>query len=314
MTNGEDCMSQIQALLDQVNWIDLGSKTVAALLAAAILKWAGVFRSAKTAYLLRKARRNYQRLLTEECSSLIVIGRRKGFSIGDVFIPLDIAPSELMARDEDKKREPRPYQGGSYILVGGPGAGKSTLVKKEVLDRFSQFPRQIPLFIRLREYVAHESIEHCLLAKLENAKYPSPEAALQHELSSGFCFCVLDGLDEVRPQLRDKVYRDINHFYSTHFAGNERSRLIVTCRKEAYRGIPLDLPQIWEVRPLTDEQIKRFAEMWPPKYPPRQERRDVPARLGGVTPHPRTGSISIAPSRWPYAIYRIKSWNPGGTV
>jgi hypothetical protein len=260
-------MSDIRELLTQVNWTDLTYKVVGALIAAAILKWAGVFHRLKISYNIRKARRAYQRILADECSTLIVIGKRKGFSINDVFIPLDIAPSDLMAHVEEKRSEGRPYPSGSYILIGGPGAGKSTLAKKEVLDRLSRYPRQIPLFVRLREYVSHDSIEHCLLTKLIQSKYPSPETVLQRELSSGNCFCVLDGLDEVRPHLREKVYRDINHFYNTHFSGNERSRLIVTCRKEAYRGIPLDIPQIWEVRPLSDEQIKRFAEKWPPSYP-----------------------------------------------
>ena len=157
-------MSDIRQWLEQVNLMDIASKVAGTLIAAAILKWAGVYRRLKTAYRLRKAQRTYRRILTDECSTLIVIGRRKGFSIDDVYIPLDIAPSELMAHLDDKKRGRRPYPSGSYILVGGPGAGKSTLAKKEVLDRLPRYPRHIPLFVRLREYVAHDSVEHCLLA------------------------------------------------------------------------------------------------------------------------------------------------------
>ena len=257
----------MKQLLAQINWVDLGYKVAGTILATGVLKWFGFFRKLGLLYRERKARISYKRILKDECSTLIVIGRRKGFAIDDVFIPLDIAPSDLMAKVDEKKRESRAYPSGSYILVGGPGAGKSTLAKREVLDRLSNHGRHLPLFIRLREYVGHDSIEHCLLSKLKHASFPAPENVLQRELSSGVCFCVLDGLDEVRPQLRDKVCRDINHFYTTHFAGNELSKLIVTCRKEAYRGIPLDIPQIWEVRPLTDEQIRRFAERWPPKYP-----------------------------------------------
>ena len=78
--------------------------------------------------------------------------------------------------------------------------------------------------------------------------------------------CVLDGLDEVRPNLIQEVYERINSFYQEFFAKQPGS-IIVTCRKEAYRNMPLDIPVIYEVRPLTDEQITRFAEKWPLMYP-----------------------------------------------
>jgi hypothetical protein len=88
---------------------------------------------------------------------------------------------------------------------------------------------------------------------------------MQELLRSGKCFCVLDGLDEVRPQLRSKVTSDINSLYHKYFTQN--NRLIVTCRKEAYRRILLDIPVVIEVRPLSDQQIQRFAEKWPLGYP-----------------------------------------------
>lgn len=88
---------------------------------------------------------------------------------------------------------------------------------------------------------------------------------MQNLLRSGRAICVLDGLDEVRPQLREKVIGDVNTFYHKYFI--QQNSLIVTCRKEAYRRIPLDIPVIMEVRPLTDEQIRRFADKWPPGFP-----------------------------------------------
>ena len=46
-----------------------------------------------------------------------------------------------------------------------------------------------------------------------------------------------------------------------------QGRLVVTCRKEAYRNLPLDIETINEVRPLTDEQMLRFAKKWPLPFP-----------------------------------------------
>jgi len=152
----------------------------------------------------------------------------------------------------------------SYVLVGGPGAGKSTTVKRMLIDNLR--PREnLPIFLRLRDYQGFEHFEAFIAHKFAAASLEEPERLLQALLRSGKCLCILDGLDEVRPQMRQKTITDINVFYHKYFA--QKNRLIVTCRKEAYRTIPLDLPYIMEVRPLTDEQIHRFAEKWPLGYP-----------------------------------------------
>lgn len=229
---------------------------------ALIMKWAGVFRWVLRKYRLQTGIRAYKKALTQECETLIVVGRRRGFKIDDVFIPLDLAPSDLTMVQEKDAYDPL----ASFVLVGGPGAGKSTLAKKrslEVLRHGGDFP----FFVRLRDYSGFDSIEDYLVDKVRKAGIPGPELSVQSRLSARNCHCVLDGLDEVRPHLRTAICNDINKFYSRHFAQDPRKTLIVTCRKEAYRDVPLDLPEIWEVRPLTDKQIQRFAEKWPPGYP-----------------------------------------------
>ncbi|MGA2331315.1 MAG: NACHT domain-containing protein [Syntrophales bacterium] len=235
----------------------IGSATV-----ALIMKWAGFFRWARRKYRQHRGIRAYKKVLTEECETLIVVGRRRGFKIDDVFIPLDLAPSDLMPTKEKEAYEPQ----GPFVLVGGPGVGKSTLAKKYTLEALRS-SRDYPFFVRLRDYSGFEAIEDYLVEQIRKAGIPDPEIATQTQLTASNCYCVLDGLDEVRPHLRAKVCDDINKFYSRHFSQAARKKLIVTCRKEAYRDVPLDIPEIWEVRPLTDNQIKRFADEWPLGYP-----------------------------------------------
>lgn len=78
---------------------------------------------------------------------------------------------------------------------------------------------------------------------------------------------MLDGLDEVRPHLQQSLYEAINSFYKAYFVSRNSGRLIVTCRKEAYRSIPIEISDIWEVVPLNDRQIQAFANKWPLGFP-----------------------------------------------
>lgn len=236
---------------------------IAAFIGFLLLRWAGVLRRIRRAHTRRQAIKRFRGTLAEECGLLTVVGRRKGFQLQQVYVPLDTAQSDLMSPVEGDDAD-LTDDASSYVLVGGPGAGKSTTVKHELLRNLRD-PHALPMFLRLRDYVGFESIEQYLAHKLRAAGLDDALDTLRGLLHSSSAFCVLDGLDEVRPQLRETVIAHVNTFYHKYFLhGN---RLITTCRKEAYRRIPLDIPVIREVRPLTDQQIQRFASKWPLGFP-----------------------------------------------
>ena len=204
----------------------------------------------------------YRTALRTTCSSLIVVGKKQGFSLSEVFVELDIATSSLSAKPD---AEYRPSQ--SHVLLGGPGAGKSTMARKMIMDALSSDFFTTPFLIRLREYDPEQPIEEALVRALTTYKIPNAPALVAERLQVDGSLCVLDGLDEVRPHLHEKVCDQINGFYHRYFDGSEVSKLIVTCRKEAYRARPLDIPQVCEVRPLSDSQIAQFADRWPLEFP-----------------------------------------------
>ena len=241
---------------------------IAAFIFAILLTWKRPF-----LFILRKvkntiARRKYINTLRAECGSLIIVGRRHGLALEDAYIPLDVVKSELMARCANEDTIIDPHRKNSLdrtcILIGGPGAGKSTLAKRRVIDELRRSRRPLPLLLRLRDYLGFDSIEDAVVHNLKRFKFLSPDRELQDLLQqSGLC--VLDGLDEVKPTHRDKVISDINIFYHKYYL--TRGTLIVTCRREAYLDTPLDIPTILEVRPLRDKQIQEFARKWPPGFP-----------------------------------------------
>jgi hypothetical protein len=245
----------------------LDAKEILYALAALLLTtiagfWLGVFKRIRRMIMQHKSLRSYRKALAETCSRLAVIGRRQGFSMKDVYVVLDLATSDLQ---EEKSEETQTNMQKSCVILAGPGAGKSTIVKHKILDHFeTRFG--IPFLLRLREYSPEKTIAEHFRDQLAAHGVPDPKLILAQNLGSPNSLCVLDGLDEVRPHHANEVYDRINSFYKEFFL-RQRGVLIVTCRKEAYRNLPLDIRAILEVRPLTDEQIRRFAEKWPLPYP-----------------------------------------------
>lgn len=246
----------------QWDWEAIFYNLVAAGMVTAFAMWIGVFRYARNLQRKYLGIRAYRKKLRDSCSQLTVIGKKQGFSLPDVFVQLDIATSSL-SPTPDEKHNP----GESFVLLGGPGAGKSTMVRQMILACLDCHRPETPFFLRLRDYAGEEPIEDCLMRVISAHGIPDPGGFVQERLAAERCFCVLDGLDEVRPHLLPKVCDQINKFYHTRFDAHSRGQLVVTCRKEAYRSRPLDIPQVSEVRPLSDPQINRFANSWPLKFP-----------------------------------------------
>ena len=226
-----------------------------------ILKWAGFYKQILIKIGNSKAHKKYKKQLIEDCNNLIVVGKRKGFSLHEVYVDLDLTPSDLMGGNKIEIEKQR-----SYILLGGSGAGKSTTAKNKIINHFKEeYSHTIPFFIRLKDYNGTKPLVNYLIDKLDTFGFPNPTETVKQNLITPHSLCILDGLDEVRPHLRKIICDQINEFHSNYFLNF--GSLIITCRKEAYRDIPLNIKPILEVRPLSDEQIKRFASKWPLEYP-----------------------------------------------
>jgi NACHT domain len=249
--------------LTQQDWVTIGAAMIPIVLGIIWLWWRGLFASLYGRFRTKRAIEQYKRGLKKDLASLIVIGRRESFDLRKVYVPIGVNKSDLMPPASESRSEPP----RTFVLVGGPGAGKSTYVKHSVLQVLDTNNSSTPFFVRLRDYDQNMSIEELIIRNLEAARVPNPTEFVHSEVRKPSHSCVLDGLDEVRPQLFASVCDDINKFYHEHFQTPYSGRLIITCRKEAYRSTPLVIQDIWEVVPLDDRQIQAFAESWPLGYP-----------------------------------------------
>ncbi|MEL6490858.1 MAG: NACHT domain-containing protein [Cyanobacteria bacterium J06621_3] len=157
-----------------------------------------------------------------------------------------------------------------YLMVlGGPGAGKSTFLRKVGLEALRTFYyeraeyqfRLIPVLLELKRFEADDvDIEKFITAELKTCGFPEAEAFTQNSLAQGNLLVMLDGLDEVPSANLDNVLTTIRDFVDR----NDGNRFIASCRVAAsgYRGRAFQRFSNVTMADFDDEQIQRFIGNW----------------------------------------------------
>lgn len=161
---------------------------------------------------------------------------------------------------------------GHCIILGNPGAGKTTSMKKlclSLLDNcFKVEESRIPVRILLRN-LKKESSDNPItdfLAKIIPVRSTREEAlnigansvtktAFLTLIDKMNLFLVLDGFDEISDEkLKLNVLNEIR-FYCSNL---QFSKVAVTCRTGEF-SYDINRTSMFEIAPLDDEQIKQFA-------------------------------------------------------
>ncbi|MGE0424772.1 MAG: NACHT domain-containing NTPase [Reyranellaceae bacterium] len=178
----------------------------------------------------------------------------------------------------------------SVLLLGDPGAGKTTTLKRLALSLLGDGPRspfdifQFPLLLVLRDlprrkFVCEEiaDIFDIVYEKTLRPEVVSRDESLLHLrsdyeirvegrtiedvlsdiLNATKPLILVDGLDELDPSQRHSVEREIEALDSRL----TNSRIILSCRSGDY-STNFHGFRLTEIAPLNDAEIKNIAELW----------------------------------------------------
>ena len=146
------------------------------------------------------------------------------------------------------------------MLLGGPGAGKSTFLRKVGLEALKgkqgNFTHKcIPVFLELKRFTEDQiDIEALITQEFEICGYPYPDQMTNTALKSGKLLVLFDGLDEVPTVNVNNVIRKIGDFVDQY----SQNRFIASCRIAAYRGGFTEV----EIADFDDVQIQTYIKNW----------------------------------------------------
>lgn len=158
------------------------------------------------------------------------------------------------------------------VILGDPGAGKSTFAMKLAYDLAggtTELPggSLTPLIVSLKDYGAQKAATRISLVEwiesVVGSDYtaPAPTGAIPYLLAAGRAVLILDGLDELLDtSYRREITADIETFSARYVA----TPILVTSRRIGYSQAPLD-PRRFDVAYLSeleDDQIRRYVDMW----------------------------------------------------
>lgn len=206
---------------------------------------------------------------------------KKNRSIGEVYIDLDIELQARNLRSSNQESEKSTInnilinnsEDRHLIILGGPGAGKTTTIKhicQALLTDEIEVKYQFPILIYLRDLTDSDSIFSKLksilgieLATKEADKNKSLDNIELREnyilsyLNSFNSIIILDGLDEVKPKRLDAFYREIKSLML-----NLSSSLVVLTSRSASYNYHIENSTEYEICELSNKQINEFIDKW----------------------------------------------------
>ena len=157
-----------------------------------------------------------------------------------------------------------------YLMVlGGPGAGKSTFLRKVGLEALRTFyyeraeyqHRLIPVLLELKRFESKDiDIARSIAAEFETCGFPEAEKFTQNALAQGNLLVLLDGLDEVPSANLNNVLRTIQDFVDSY----DKNRFMASCRvaAEGYRTDAFKRFSNVTMAAFDNRQIQQFIDNW----------------------------------------------------
>ncbi|MCW1969081.1 MAG: NACHT domain-containing protein [Anaerolineae bacterium] len=150
------------------------------------------------------------------------------------------------------------------MVLGGPGAGKSTFLKRIGLEALAFGSAKnrykhacLPVFLELKTWDDKADLLQKLAAEFELCGFPQPQRFVSEALAQGKLLVLLDGLDEVPSHSTDAVIKQVQDQVDKH----DKNRFIVSCRIAAYTQSFRRFTDIG-MADFNDAQVKTFVRHW----------------------------------------------------
>ncbi len=259
-----------------------------------------------------KARRAYLRELRATCNALplAALGEDEGtgadIRLDHIYVDLDTTALILQGDEEHKDKYGLPgslqekgklsaleaaKQTKRLALLGDPGAGKSTFVRRlaawlaaaglgEAKPPEGFEANLMPILVTLRELapklrglnlealpdrqrqkVLLDALHEQIRAELDVLGNDAPSYAddLLKDLSGGRCLLILDGMDEVPNDLRERVRQAVAFVINRY----QVKHIILTCRIRSYSGSAVFSDFVpYTLAPFDAYKIRSFSQAW----------------------------------------------------
>lgn len=240
----------------------------------------------KTKKLIFDASNQYQKNYEERHGILKVLGMREPVKLESLYTGVQFLDDDTIhnfesienlenfyrkakvrrfqSQDDRKQEGIKVANDKQYLMVlGGPGAGKSTFVRKMGLEALKgkkgEFKHAcIPVFIELKRFASNNiNIETFITEELRICGFPSPDKFTAQALEEGKLLILLDGLDEVPTKNLTEAISEIQNFVDKY----DQNRFIASCRTAAYRSAFRRFSDV-SMADFDDTQIQQFIYNW----------------------------------------------------
>jgi hypothetical protein len=167
----------------------------------------GIFKKRYNDYKIKtgKAFEEYIKLSIEKYKyTKTILYKYKPVLIEDFYVDLDLELNNKIIKTQRVKNLIEINNG--LIITGIAGSGKSTLMKYLFLDSIKN-EVGIPIFIEIRN--VKKNIFNDLFEILKKSNFPQDMNLFKKILKNGKFIIFLDGIDEVSPDIRDKINSEI---------------------------------------------------------------------------------------------------------
>ncbi|RCJ42754.1 histidine kinase [Nostoc minutum NIES-26] len=171
---------------------------------------------------------------------------------------------KFQSQDKGKQEGIKVANEKQYLMVlGGPGAGKSTFLRKMGLETLKGKEGGIkhaciPVFLELKRFTSSDNnIEQFIIEEFHNCGFPSPERFTAKALEEGKLLIFLDGLDEIPTKILTEAISKIQNFVDKYY----KNRFIASCRTAAHRSGFRRFSDV-AIADFDNAQIQQFIYNW----------------------------------------------------